>query len=224
MPLILQNANQPIEFVSSGYEIEPDEEFTPHLRTHCNSGTTVAIKLESFFGAFYFGTDRKSAKSTVERTAISNEKMNQILASLRYTTFIFDGVNMQDYVQVTVTCGGSKQHKVIFPVLIRRRPAPQLFLSKSNSVKDKLTIVTKTYLRYPCLETLLDSIFEKYPGITVIVADDSPSREYQEIDKEKYPTVKQYKLPDSEGWFAGRGLAISQGKDLFFDEICQKKS
>merc|ERR1712193_179051 len=101
MPLILQKPNQPLEYVSSGYEIEPDEEFTPYLRTHCGSGT-VTIKLESFFGAFYFGTDRNGAKSTVTKSASSDKNLNRILASLRYTTYIFDGINMQDYVQVTV--------------------------------------------------------------------------------------------------------------------------
>ncbi|CBY30880.1 unnamed protein product [Oikopleura dioica] len=216
MPLILQKPNQPLEYVSSGYEIEPDEEFTPYLRTYCGSESTVTVKLESFFGAFYFGTDRKNAASTVIKTESSDKNLNLLLASLRYTTFIFDGVNMQDYVQITVICNHSTQHKAFFPVLIRRRPAPQLFLSKSESVNDKLTIVTKTYLRYPCLNTLLDSVFEKYPGITVIVADDSPSSEFQEIDKTKYPTVKHYKLPESEGWFAGRGLAISQVRTKYF--------
>ena len=157
--------------------------------------------------------------SIVERTAASDEELAKILENLRYSTFVFDGKTLQDFVQVTVTCNGetpqSTSHLAIFPILIRRRPLPQLFPATTASLNDRLTIVTKTFLRYPCLHTLLDSIFDKYPGITVIVADDSPREEQQDIDEQKYPSVKHYRLPESEGWFAGRGLAISQGMRRF---------
>ena len=59
---------------------------------------------------------------------------------------------------------------------------------------------------------LIDSILEQYPGVTIIVTDDNPKEYYQDIDVEKYPTVKQYKMPLEEGFFAGRALAVSQVK------------
>ena len=229
MPLILQKPNQPIEFVSSGYEIEPDEEFTPFIRTHCGTGR-VRIQLQSFFGKFFLSreNERSYPASNLEKTADSDEELAKILETLRYSTFIFDGKTLQDFVQVTVTCNDqtsqSTSHLAMFPILIRRRPIPQLFPAKTASLNDRLTIVTKTFLRYPCLHTLLDSIFDKYPGITVIVADDSPREEQQEIDREKYPSVKHYKLPESEGWFAGRGLAISQGIQQILKEMKSRRA
>jgi hypothetical protein len=53
--------------------------------------------------------------------------------------------------------------------------------------------------------------------VTIIVADDNPAEYFQEIDAVKYPTVKQYKMPLEEGFFAGRALAVSQvrtGKEV----------
>ena len=44
------------------------------------------------------------------------------------------------------------------------------------------------------------------------MTDDNPTEYYQSIDAVKYPTVKQYKMPLEEGFFAGRALAVSQVK------------
>ena len=62
----------------------------------------------------------------------------------------------------------------------------------------------------------LDSVLAKYPGITIIVADDNPDETFEVIPAAKYPSVKQYKMPAEEGWFAGRALAISQVRTDFF--------
>ena len=50
----------------------------------------------------------------------------------------------------------------------------------------------------------------------MIIADDSPTEVYKQIDTKKYPQVRQYEMPPHSGWFAGRGLAISQVKTEFF--------
>ena len=95
---------------------------------------------------------------------------------------------------------------------IRIKPPPVLVYNEGDQFKDRVTFLTKTFLRYPCAYRLIDSILELYPGVTVIVADDNPKEYYQEIDAVKYPTVKQYKMPLEEGFFAGRALAVSQVK------------
>ena len=50
----------------------------------------------------------------------------------------------------------------------------------------------------------------------MIIADDTPTEVYKQLDLEKYPSVRQYQMPPHSGWFAGRGLAISQVKTEFF--------
>jgi len=85
-----------------------------------------------------------------------------------------------------------------------------------DSINDRVTILTKTLFRYPCLYRFLDSVQAKYPGMTIIVADDNPDDTFEVISKEKYPAVKQYKMPAEEGWFAGRALAISQVRTDYF--------
>jgi hypothetical protein len=44
------------------------------------------------------------------------------------------------------------------------------------------------------------------------MTDDNPDEYFQTVDAVKYPTVKQYKMPLEEGFFAGRALAVSQVK------------
>ena len=52
------------------------------------------------------------------------------------------------------------------------------------------------------------------------MADDTPDDIYQSVNTTLFPNVRQYKMPAESGWFAGRGLAISQvniGSNLTFD-------
>ena len=44
----------------------------------------------------------------------------------------------------------------------------------------------------------------------MLIADDSPDEEYEIVDADKFPNVRQYKMPAYTGWFAGRALVISQ--------------
>lgn len=63
---------------------------------------------------------------------------------------------------------------------------------------------------------MLKSAFNFYPGIQVIIADDTPAEAFELVDKKKYPTVKHYMMPEYSGWFAGRALAISQVTTEYF--------
>ena len=71
---------------------------------------------------------------------------------------------------------------------------PILATRFSSSFKDSVMIVTKTFIRYKCLERLLDSVDRFFPGVQVIVADDSPDEAYKRIDTFKYPFVKQHRM------------------------------
>lgn len=113
-------------------------------------------------------------------------------------------------------CQDSINYQISFPVTIKRLALPLMTYRTGDSINDRVTILTKTLFRYPCLYRFLDSVQAKYPDMTVIVADDNPDDTFEVISKEKYPNVKQYKMPAEEGWFAGRALAISQVRTDYF--------
>lgn len=50
----------------------------------------------------------------------------------------------------------------------------------------------------------------------MLIADDSPDADYEAVDIDKYPKVKQFKMPAYAGWFAGRALVISQVTTEYF--------
>lgn len=62
----------------------------------------------------------------------------------------------------------------------------------------------------------MDSIAKYYPGVEVIIADDTHPENYERISSKKYPFVKQHRMPAESGFFAGRALAISQVTTEFF--------
>ena len=63
--------------------------------------------------------------------------------------------------------------------------------------------------------TVIKSLEEFYPGITLIIADDNPDDYFKKLTSASI-TVKQYKMPEAEGWFAGRNLAASQVRTQFY--------
>ena len=93
---------------------------------------------------------------------------------------------------------------------------PVLTFRADNRLVDKVTVVTKTFMRYDCLKRFLESAQLFYPGIRVIVADDSPTKYRETLENADFPHVSQYFMPEFTGWFAGRALAISQVETDFF--------
>ena len=45
--------------------------------------------------------------------------------------------------------------------------------------------------------------------MTVIIADDNGEEDFEKVESEILK-IKQYRMPEEEGWFAGRALAMSQ--------------
>ncbi|XP_048373780.1 beta-1,4 N-acetylgalactosaminyltransferase 2 [Sphaerodactylus townsendi] len=126
--------------------------------------------------------------------------LNHILEHVTYTSTVFL-VNAVDMVSFEM---GS--YCVKFPVTIRLLPLPILFdPGPDNSIRNLVTVTTKTFLRYHKLRILLKSLRQFYPDVKVIVADDS-----EHPEKIEEPNVEQYIMPFGKGWFAGRNLAISQ--------------
>ncbi|KAI8519222.1 Beta-1,4 N-acetylgalactosaminyltransferase 1 [Branchiostoma belcheri] len=67
----------------------------------------------------------------------------------------------------------------------------------ASDINEKVTIITKTFLRYPSVKLLLQSIHKYYPKMRVVVADDG--RPIQDLQGTSL-----------QGWFGGRNLGVSQ--------------
>uniref|UniRef100_A0A8D0QLI5 Beta-1,4-N-acetyl-galactosaminyltransferase 2 (SID blood group) n=1 Tax=Sus scrofa TaxID=9823 RepID=A0A8D0QLI5_PIG len=130
----------------------------------------------------------------------SRELLNFILQHVTYTSTEYH-LHRVDVVSLE-----SKSSVAKFPVTIRYPVMPKLYdPGPERKLRDLVTIATKTFLRPHKLMTMLRSVREYYPDLTVIVADDS-----KEPLKITDSHVEYYTMPFGKGWFAGRNLAISQ--------------
>ncbi|KAL0992414.1 hypothetical protein UPYG_G00093010 [Umbra pygmaea] len=103
-----------------------------------------------------------------------------------------------------------EHHKAVFPIVIQQPSVPVLYDS-GNDINSKVTIATKTFLRYPELQTLISSTRNYYKDMKIIIADDN-----LEPQKVNGSNIEQYFMPPAQGWFAGRNLAISQVTTKYF--------
>ncbi|KAM5212463.1 beta-1,4 N-acetylgalactosaminyltransferase 2 isoform 4-T4 [Hipposideros larvatus] len=131
----------------------------------------------------------------------SNRKLlNFILQHVTYTSTLYQ------HHRVDIVSLESKSSVARFPVTIRHPVMPKLHdPGPERKLRDLVTIATKTFLRPHKLMTMLKSVRDYYPDLTVIVADDS-----KEPLKINDSHVEYYFMPFGKGWFAGRNLAISQ--------------
>ncbi|XP_036124952.1 beta-1,4 N-acetylgalactosaminyltransferase 2 [Molossus molossus] len=126
--------------------------------------------------------------------------LNFILQHVTYTSTVYQ-LHRVDVVSLKF-----KSSIVKFPVVIRHPVVPKLYdPGPERKLRDLVTIATKTFLRPHKLMTMLRSLREYYPDLTVIVADDG-----KEPLKINDSHVEYYIMPFGKGWFAGRNLAISQ--------------
>ncbi|XP_066119972.1 beta-1,4 N-acetylgalactosaminyltransferase 2 isoform X2 [Saccopteryx bilineata] len=126
--------------------------------------------------------------------------LNFILQHVTYTSTVYQ------HHRVDVVTLKSDSSVAKFPVTIRHPVIPKLYdPGPERKLRDLVTIATKTFLRPHKLMTMLRSVREYYPDLTVIVADDS-----KEPLKINDSHVEYYIMPFGKGWFAGRNLAISQ--------------
>lgn len=131
----------------------------------------------------------------------SDQKLlNFILQHVTYTSTVYQ------HHRVDIVSLESKSSVAKFPVTISYPVMPRLYdPGPERKLRDLVTIATKTFLRPHKLITMLRSLREYYPDLTVIVADDS-----KEPLKINDSHVEYYIMPFGKGWFAGRNLAISQ--------------
>ncbi|CAH1247860.1 B4GALNT2 [Branchiostoma lanceolatum] len=97
-------------------------------------------------------------------------------------------------------------YEASIPLRIQPPSVPILYdPGPGEDIASKVTVITKTFLRYASIRTLLTTIRAFYPDIRVIVADDS--RPIENLQEEH---VDHFVMPYAIGWFAGRNLAVSQ--------------
>ncbi|CAJ1076022.1 beta-1%2C4 N-acetylgalactosaminyltransferase 2-like [Xyrichtys novacula] len=131
-------------------------------------------------------------------------KLNYMLARVSYTSKIYH-IHTGDLVYFKF-----EKHEAVFPITIKQPQLPVLY-DMGTDINSHVTITTKTFLRYPNLNTLIRSIRSFYSNIKIIIADDS-----FEPQKITGNNIQHYIMPPAQGWFAGRNLAISQVTTKYF--------
>ncbi|CAH1266400.1 B4GALNT2 [Branchiostoma lanceolatum] len=130
----------------------------------------------------------------------SLSRLNRQLQFIVYTNTVYD-IDATEIITFRYL-----QHRVSIPLRIRVRTVPFLYdPGPDNDISRKITIITKTFIRYASIRKLLSSIRKFYPNIRVVVADDS--RPVEDLQAEN---VDHFVMPFAAGWFAGRNLAVSQ--------------
>ncbi|XP_019621141.1 PREDICTED: beta-1,4 N-acetylgalactosaminyltransferase 1-like isoform X2 [Branchiostoma belcheri] len=133
--------------------------------------------------------------------------LNRQLRRIVYQNTVFD-TNAFDLVKVQY-----KKFSVTIPIHIRHRLIPWLYEQGSGTIRDRVSVVVKTFLRYSNLRRLVRSVADLYPGTRVIVADDTPSQKFESF-QDKY--TDHYLMPQFKGFFAGRNLGLSQVTTEYF--------
>ncbi|XP_002733952.1 beta-1,4 N-acetylgalactosaminyltransferase 1-like [Saccoglossus kowalevskii] len=223
-PLVMCPAMSPLSYLGSGVKVEPFQtvpvaglslhetvvevfkEMVTDVRFDIRSAKQLGVlfidnstlsELESFARVTGYNTDTLSI--TVFGQNI--EFLNTFLKHINYKSTKFR-IDEHDKLELNIL--GSTLNVFVH---IRREPLPDLFDPGPGNdvISEQVTIITKTFERYDCLQRLVKSIRQFYPNIRIIIADDS---EFPEIINE--PNIRHLTIPFRDGCFAGRNLALSQ--------------
>ncbi|KAG1967382.1 beta-1,4 N-acetylgalactosaminyltransferase 1-like isoform X3 [Pimephales promelas] len=215
--IIIATANSPLQYPTSFTVAPLQKSLIPGLALQTQGRCETTIKRE----AYKVSLSVKSGVLSVEKvldgqqvdgrgqselniSSSSLAQLNDLLSRVTYTSTIYR-VKAEDLVHFSYD-----DHKAIFPLMIRRPSVPVL-LDPGKDINSQVTIITKTFLRYKELNTLIQSIRKFYPNIKIIVADDSLKPEHVSGNN-----IEHYIMPPAQGWFAGRNLALSQLTTKYF--------
>uniref|UniRef100_A0A287BMC6 Beta-1,4 N-acetylgalactosaminyltransferase 2 isoform b n=1 Tax=Sus scrofa TaxID=9823 RepID=A0A287BMC6_PIG len=206
-PPLLAQPNLPFGYPVHGVEVMPLHTIPiPGLRFEGPDAPIYEVTLTASLGTLNTLADvpdnvvKGRGQKQLNILTSSRELLNFILQHVTYTSTEYH-LHRVDVVSLE-----SKSSVAKFPVTIRYPVMPKLYdPGPERKLRDLVTIATKTFLRPHKLMTMLRSVREYYPDLTVIVADDS-----KEPLKITDSHVEYYAMPFGKGWFAGRNLAISQ--------------
>ncbi|XP_034000421.1 LOW QUALITY PROTEIN: beta-1,4 N-acetylgalactosaminyltransferase 2-like [Trematomus bernacchii] len=186
--------------------------FIPGLELHAEQRSNYTVSLEVSEGILRTTIPAKGVQVKVTGNGESRlmvessslEALNELLADVSYTSTIYH-IHTGDLATFQF-----EDHEAVFPITIKQ-PQPPVLYDMGKDINSQVTIITKTFLRYPELNALLKTIREFYKDIEIIIADDS-------IKPEKItgPHIQHFIMPQAKGWFAGRNLAVSQVTTKYF--------
>ncbi|XP_058416728.1 beta-1,4 N-acetylgalactosaminyltransferase 2 isoform X2 [Diceros bicornis minor] len=205
-PLLAQ-PNLPFGYPVHGVEVMPLHTVPiPGLQFEGPEAPTYEVTLTASLGTLNTLADVSDSvvqgRGQKQLTISTSDRklLNFILQHVTYTSTVYQNHG------VDVVSLESESSVAKFPVTIRHPVIPKLYdPGPERKLRDLVTVATKTFLRPHKLMTMLRSLREYYPDLTVIVADDS--KEHLKINDSH---VEYYAMPFGKGWFAGRNLAISQ--------------
>ncbi|KAI8502601.1 hypothetical protein Bbelb_193030 [Branchiostoma belcheri] len=193
--LMIVNGSVPLSYPVQGVVVAPEEwEDIPGLKVVDNTlRNKYKVKLSSSeLGVLTIRATvpkvRVDGLGTATLTIISRSlaHLNRQLEFVVYVNTVFD-IDARDFVRFSYL-----HHEAIFPINIRVRRSPTLYDPRPGNINDKVTIITKTFLRYPSVRLLIQSIQTYYPKMRIIVADDNRPFE------------------DLQAGLGGRNLGVSQ--------------
>ncbi|XP_034394650.1 beta-1,4 N-acetylgalactosaminyltransferase 2-like isoform X1 [Cyclopterus lumpus] len=202
--------NSPLQYPIQGFHVQPlISTPVPGLALHAGQRSSYKVSLKVSKGVLTTeiadgGKVQGDGMTKLIMESSSLVILNYLLAKVFYTSTIYH-IHTGDLVSFQF-----EEHEAVFPITIKQPLLPVLY-NMGTSVSSHVTVITKTFLRYPQLKVLLSSIRRFYSDIEVIIADDSFETEH--ITGEH---IRQYIMPPAQGWFAGRNLAVSQVTTKYF--------
>ncbi|XP_052374588.1 beta-1,4 N-acetylgalactosaminyltransferase 1-like [Oncorhynchus keta] len=208
--LIFAPSNSPLQYPIQGFTVVPlRKTLIPGLVLHAAKRQNYKVTLSVSSGVLAIealGEGDKEGQGekeiTVQSTSLSD--LNNLLGQITYTSTVYR-MRTGDLAHFTF-----EHHEAVFPIVIQQTSVPVLY-DIGNDINSRVTIVTKTFLRYTELQALISSIRTYYKDIKIIIADDS-----LEPQKVNGSNIEQYIMPPAQGWFAGRNLAVSQVTTKYF--------
>uniref|UniRef100_A0ABM0H0X7 Beta-1,4 N-acetylgalactosaminyltransferase 2-like n=1 Tax=Saccoglossus kowalevskii TaxID=10224 RepID=A0ABM0H0X7_SACKO len=212
-------AMSPIEYIGSGITVEPLSsvrlvgiEVHPAAFEKDNPDLTISFMSRRSLGYIYVETVKNALQITGNNTrqmtitADNVDDLSTVLKHLIYTSVEYH-IRQRDVVDITL-----RDFHISINVLTQRLRMPKLYdPGLGGDISSKVTVVSKTFERYDCINKLILSVNKYYPNMTILVADDS--RVKLQLNG---TNVKHFHMPFLEGYGAGKSLLVSQVRTKYF--------
>ncbi|XP_019631501.1 PREDICTED: beta-1,4 N-acetylgalactosaminyltransferase 2-like isoform X2 [Branchiostoma belcheri] len=127
-----------------------------------------------------------NGSKTITISTYSPSLLNLQLKYIAYENTFFDA-NIVDRVIIQFM-----EFTATMPIHIQHVQLPWLFEDGTGQVKDRVTVVLKTFLRYSRLKNAIESVNRLYPGTRIVVADDTPDHLFTSFQSSN---VDHYRMP-----------------------------
>ncbi|XP_070556245.1 beta-1,4 N-acetylgalactosaminyltransferase 1-like [Ptychodera flava] len=225
-PLVRCPAMSPISFIGRGIAVEPLKSVkiqglslhpSAAFLMHPHSWYTIGFHSTRSLGSLSVEVNEafddevkvigQNTKLLTINSSLPVEQMNLLLGNVSYHSENFDA-DALEVIEVSFLHFIASIHLHIF-----RKPFPKLYDMEDDAgdLNKRVTIVTKTFMRYESVNNLVASVNKHYPNLTIVVVDDS-----EQIEPIRGRNVKHFIMPFKEGWFAGRNLGLSQVATKYF--------